>query len=116
MVRYEGGAAPAALRILRVRGNSMEPGMREGNRCVVDTARRRPASGELFVLVDGNGLVVKRLEAVPGEPPRLRLLSPFPGNGPPFAWRGLSRTSHDNRRNVSLMCLRMSLVFFVCIP
>jgi len=75
MVRHEGGAEPESLRILRVRGNSMEPEMRDGDRVVVDTARQSPATGELFVLWDGNGLVVKRVEAVGGEPAKLRLLS-----------------------------------------
>ena len=72
-------AAPENLRILRVRGNSMEPEMREGDRLVVDVSRRVPATGEMFVLWDGNGLVVKRIEAVRGEPPRLRLISANPG-------------------------------------
>ncbi|MCY4486609.1 MAG: hypothetical protein OXF11_05765 [Deltaproteobacteria bacterium] len=40
MIRHEGGAAPENLRILRVRGDSLAPEMR-----------------------DGNGLVVKRVEA-----------------------------------------------------
>ena len=79
MIRHEGDANPEGLRILRVRGNSMEPEMREGDRLVVDTARRVPATGEMFVLWDGNGLVVKRIETVrePG-PPRLRLISANP--------------------------------------
>ena len=51
---------PAALRILRVRDASMEPALRDGDRLVVDTARRVPAPGELFVRCDGDGLVVKR--------------------------------------------------------
>ena len=64
MVRHEGDATPEALRILKVRGNSMEPELREGDRIVVDTARTVPAPGELFVLWDGAGLVVKRVEAL----------------------------------------------------
>ena len=40
MIRHEGGVDSAAPRILRVRGNSIEPEMREGDRIVVDTARR----------------------------------------------------------------------------
>ena len=91
MIRHEGDADPSSLRILRVRGNSMEPELGEGDRLVVDTARRMPGAGELFVLWDGDGLVVKRVEPVhepPGEkgdgredgrgPPRLRLLSANP--------------------------------------
>ena len=76
MIRHEGDAEPEALRIIKVRGNSMEPELREGDRLVVDTGRRAPGAGELFVLWDGDGLVVKRVEPVhePG-PPSLRLLS-----------------------------------------
>ena len=81
MVRHEGDANPETLRILRVRGDSMEPEMREGDRLLVDTARRRPTTGELFVLFDGTGLVVKRVEMVPGEA-HLRLLSANPAYAP----------------------------------
>ena len=63
-MRHEGDADPEALRILKVRGNSMEPQLREGDRIFVATARRVPADGELFVLWDGTGLVVKRVEAL----------------------------------------------------
>ena len=70
MVRHEADANPEGLRILRVRGNSMEPEMSAGDRIVVDTARRIPATGEMAVLWDGSGLVVKRIETVrePGPP------------------------------------------------
>ena len=79
MIRHEGDAEPHALRILRVRGSSMEPELREGDRLVIDTARRVPAPGELFVLWDGDGLVVKRVEPA-HEPhaPKLRILSANP--------------------------------------
>ena len=79
MVRHEGDADPDALRIIRVRGNSMEPEMRDGDRIVVDTDRRVPATGELYVLWDGTGLVVKRIEPVHGKgAPSLRLISANP--------------------------------------
>ena len=47
------------------------------------TARRVPAAGELFVLWDGDGLVVKRVEPAhePGAP-KLRLLSANPAYPP----------------------------------
>jgi len=88
MIRHEAGAAPEDLRILRVRGNSMEPEMREGDRIVVDVSRRQPATGETFVLWDGNGLVVKHVEKVHDkvggdDPPRLRLISANP-DYPPY--------------------------------
>ena len=73
MIRYEGDASPDDLRILRVRGDSMEPEMREGDRLMVNVAWRVPATGEMFVLWDGSGLVVKRIEHVQdADPHRLR--------------------------------------------
>ena len=81
MIRYEGGAAPGAIRVLRVRGESMEPELSEGDRLLVDTARRVPETGEMFVLWDGSGLVVKRVEHVRADgdaAPELRLKSANP--------------------------------------
>lgn len=76
MILYEGSASPAAMRVLRVRGVSMEPELAEGDRLLVDTSRRRPETGEMFVLWDGNGLVVKRIElANDSGAPALRLKS-----------------------------------------
>ena len=88
MVRYEGCAAPENLRIRRVRGNSMEPEVSEGDRVVVDVSRWLPATGETFVLWDGIGLVVKRVKAVhcdaahEDDPPRIRLMSANPDYAP----------------------------------
>ena len=45
----------------------MEPELSEGDRLLVDTARRVPETGEMFVLWDGNGLVVKRVEHVQAD-------------------------------------------------
>ena len=61
----------------------MEPELREGDRLVVDTARTVPAAGELFVLWDGTGLVVRRVEALTAEG-ALRLVSANP-DYPPYA-------------------------------
>ena len=42
-------------------------------RLAVDVSRRLPATGDLFVLWDGSGLVVNWIETVCGDgPPRLR--------------------------------------------
>lgn len=79
MLRHEGRASPENLRILRARGDSMEPLLGEGDRLIVDISRRVPATGEMAVLWDGLGLVVKRLEAVSGsDPAELRLISANP--------------------------------------
>ena len=77
MVRHEGDADPDALRILKVHGISMEPELGERDRLVVDTARCVPAPGELFVLRDGTGLVVKRVGALTANG-TLRLTSAHP--------------------------------------
>ena len=83
MLPHEGGAAPGNLRILRARGDSMEPLVGEGNRPIVDISRRTGATGELAVLWDGLGLVVKRVEAVSGsEPAEIRLISANPVYAP----------------------------------
>ena len=88
MIRHEGDADPGALRIIKVRGVSMEPELREGDRLVIDTARRDPAAGELFALWDGTGLVVKRVEPHP-EDKALRLHCTNP------AWPRYSRPDDD---------------------
>ena len=57
----------------------MEPLIGEGDRIVVDLSRRAPVTGEMAVLWDGGGLVVKRVEMLPGsEPPAIRLISSNP--------------------------------------
>ncbi len=97
MIRHEAVAEPGNLRILRVRGNSMEPELRDGDRIVVDVSRRLPATGETFVLWDGIGLVVKHVEVVRGdaadedEPPHLRLISANPDYAP---YSCLARDAH----------------------
>jgi len=97
MIRHEAGADPENLRILRVRGNSMEPELRDGDRIVVDVSRRLPATDQTFVLWDGIGLVVKHVEVVrgdavdDGEPPRLRLISANPDYAP---YSCLARDAH----------------------
>ena len=80
MFRRGGHAAHESVRIVRVRGESMEPELSGGDRLVVDTADRDPATGVLFVLWDGNGLVVKRIETVSadGGPQAFRLKSANP--------------------------------------
>ena len=71
MIRHEGDAEPGNLRVLRARGDSMEPLVSDGDRLLVDVTRRAPGTGETAVLWDGTGLVVKRVEVLPNaEPPR----------------------------------------------
>ena len=83
MLRQETGANPGNLRIVRVRGDAMEPLLSEGDRLVIDTARRRPTTGELCVLWDGNGLAVRRVEILHGtEPAQWRITTANPNYAP----------------------------------
>ena len=69
-------AAPSALRIIRVHGDSMVPDFRPGERVLVNTDDRLPSPPGVFIVWDGFGLVIKRLEVVPySEPATVRLIS-----------------------------------------
>ncbi len=69
-------AAPASLRIIRVHGDSMVPDFRPGERVLVNTDDRLPSPPGVFIVWDGFGLVIKRLEVVPySEPATVRLIS-----------------------------------------
>ena len=42
MIRYEAGGDVEAVRVLRVRGSSMEPKLSDGDRLLIDTSKRKP--------------------------------------------------------------------------
>ena len=67
---YEGDADTAGVRILKAERNAMAPELQRGDRIVVDTSRHWPTFGELFVLWDGNSIVIKRYErsGIPSHP------------------------------------------------
>lgn len=71
------------LAIIRVEGDSMEPEYHPGERVLVDLSRRKPSPPGIFIIWDGMGLVLKRVELVPGLiPRRIRLSSINPGYTP----------------------------------
>ena len=73
---YAGDADPAGVRILKAEGNAMASELLAGDRIVVDTSRHWPTLGELFVLWNGNPIVIKRYERVwDSAPPTIRLHS-----------------------------------------
>ena len=83
MIRHQGDVDPEALRLLKVRGVSLEPDLHAGVRVVVDSARRLPVTGEFFVLWARDGPVVKCIELAPGDAlPKLRLHCANPGYAP----------------------------------
>lgn len=70
------------LVILEVIGDSMVPTLHSGDRVLVNMADTRISQPGVFVLWDGDGTVVKRLEMIPGsEPAKLRRISDNPLHG-----------------------------------
>jgi phage repressor protein C with HTH and peptisase S24 domain len=57
-------ASPDDLRMLYVRGDSMEPTLCHNDIVLVDTTSKSPSPPGTFVLFDGYGLVAKRLEYI----------------------------------------------------
>lgn len=70
------------LVVMEVVGDSMSPTLHSGDRVLVDMADLRVSLPGLFVLWDGDGTVVKRLELVPAsKPQKLRRISDNPLHG-----------------------------------
>ena len=71
LIRGYSTAPATELRIITVMGDSMEPALQPGQRVLVDTGDRVPSPPGIFVVWDGLGLVVKRVQMLPhSEPPR----------------------------------------------
>jgi len=72
-------ASPDDLRMLYVRGDSMEPTLCHNDIILVDTTRKTPSPPGIFVLFDGFGLVAKRLEHITHQrQPHIRIISDNP--------------------------------------
>jgi hypothetical protein len=79
VVRYHSSAPASELRFITVLGDSMEPTLQPGQRVLVDTGDRVPTPPGIFVVWDGLGLVVKRVQALAhSEPMRVRISSDNP--------------------------------------
>ena len=76
VVRGYSTAPASEMRIITVMGDSMEPALLPGQRVLVDTGDRKPSPPGIFVVWDGLGLVIKRVQMVPhSEPPRVKITS-----------------------------------------
>lgn len=74
---------PTSLAVLEVIGDSMEPTLRSGDRVMVNMTDKRVSQPGVFVLWDGDGTVVKRMELIPNtKPQRLRRISDNPLHQP----------------------------------
>lgn len=79
VVRYYSSAPATDLRFITVLGDSMEPTLQPGQRVLVDTGDRTPTPPGIFVVWDGLGLVVKRVQALAhSEPMRVKITSDNP--------------------------------------
>jgi phage repressor protein C with HTH and peptisase S24 domain len=77
------GIQPKRIRIIPVRGTSMEPELWSGQRVMVDVQDKIPSPPGIFVLWDGLGLVLKYVEVIAGtEPLQVRISSAHPAFKP----------------------------------
>lgn len=74
-------ANPDDLKLVYVQGDSMEPSLSHNDMVLADTAKTQPSPPGLFVLFDGVGLVVKRVEMVGGTG-QVRITSDNPQYAP----------------------------------
>lgn len=73
------GANASDVIIAEVMGDSMLPTLYPGQKVMVNTRDNKPTPPGLFYVWDGMGLVIKRVELVPGSnPPTLRIKSDNP--------------------------------------
>ncbi|AUN31978.1 S24 family peptidase [Niveispirillum cyanobacteriorum] len=76
VLRNQTASTTGSLKIITVKGDSMAPDFMPGERVLVDTADKLPSPAGVFVLWDGFGLVIKRVEMIPySNPPMARLIS-----------------------------------------
>lgn len=76
MLRGQTTAVPEQIKIITVYGDSMVPDFLPGERVLVDLSDQIPSPPGVFVVWDGFGLVIKRLEMVPySDPPMVKLKS-----------------------------------------
>ena len=84
MLRHEGRPSPRDLGIVSEHEDALEPPLREGDRLVIDTARRRPTTGELCALWNCSDLAVRRLGIVNATAPTQMRLTCANANYVPF--------------------------------
>lgn len=73
------GSTTANLRSMSMRGDSMEPAIYQNDYMLIDIAQTSPSTPGIFIVFDGIGLAVKRLEYLAGdEEPRIKLFSDNP--------------------------------------
>lgn len=66
-------ANPAEVVVAVVNSHAVEPDYEYGDRVFVDRADKRPSPGGIFMYWDGIGAAFARMQAIPGQEPRVRI-------------------------------------------
>ena len=75
-LRHELRLQPGGMMVLEVVGDSMSPTLESGDRVIIDTAHNRPTPDGIYVIEEGDGPMVKRLQLVRrSDPPEIRIIS-----------------------------------------
>lgn len=75
-LRHELRLQPGGIMVLEVVGDSMSPTLEPGDRVIIDTAHDRPTPDGIYVIEEGDGPMVKRLQLVRrSDPPQIRIIS-----------------------------------------
>lgn len=75
-LRHELRMQPGEVMVLEVVGDSMSPTLESGDRVLVDTTYAKPTPDGIYVIEEGDGPMVKRLQLVRrSEPAEIRIIS-----------------------------------------
>lgn len=75
-LRHELRLQPGGMMVLEVVGDSMSPTLESGDRVIIDTAHDRPTPDGIYVIEEGDGPMVKRLQLVRrSDPAEVRIIS-----------------------------------------
>lgn len=75
-LRHELRLQPGGMMVLEVVGDSMSPTLESGDRVIIDTAHDRPTPDGIYVIEEGDGPMVKRLQLVRrSNPAEVRIIS-----------------------------------------
>lgn len=75
-LRHELHLQPGEMMVLEVVGDSMSPTLESGDRVIIDTSHDRPTPDGIYVIEEGDGPMVKRLQLLRrSDPPEIRIIS-----------------------------------------
>jgi phage repressor protein C with HTH and peptisase S24 domain len=75
-LRHELRVHPGDIMVLEVVGDSMSPTLESGDRVIIDTRHARPTPDGVYVIDEGDGPMVKRLQLIRrSEPTEIRVIS-----------------------------------------